>query len=79
MAKFSFTLRKATLKLAHKAIDWAHARIVKEEAKLNAEAQALYAAATAAFQLAGEKSKEALNCKFHAQDVDRAKVTTVTK
>lgn len=67
------TIRKFLLALAHKAIAKAHTVIVKEQAALEAEATALYLAASEAFKLAGQKSTEALEHKFHAQDVERAK------
>ncbi|WYW04370.1 hypothetical protein Kurepalu2_00023 [Pseudomonas phage vB_PpuP-Kurepalu-2] len=73
------TIRKFLLALAHKAIAKAHTVIVKEQAACEAEATALYKAATAAFELAGRKSTEALQHKFHAQDVDRAKADKLTK
>ncbi|MGV8919557.1 MAG: hypothetical protein ACOH2R_17450 [Pseudomonas sp.] len=67
------TIRKFLLALAHRAIAGAHTIIVKEEKALEAEATALYLAASQAFKLAGQKSQDALEHKFHAQDVARAR------
>lgn len=67
------TIRKFLIALAHRAIALAHRAIVKEAESCEAEARALYEAATAAFKLAGQKSQDALAHKFHAQDVERAK------
>lgn len=67
------TIRKFLLALAHKAIDKAHTVIVKEQAALEKEAADLYIAASNAYKLAAKKSTQALEHKFHAQDVERAK------
>lgn len=67
------TIRKFLLALANRAIAGAHRVIVKEQAACEAEATALRLAASRAFELAGQKSRDALEHKFHAQDVDRAK------
>ncbi|QJD54670.1 hypothetical protein PssvBMR2_gp27 [Pseudomonas phage MR2] len=73
------TIRKFLLALAHRAIAGAHTIIVREEKALEQEAKDLYLAASRAFELAGRKSQEALQHKFHAQDVDRAKADKLTK
>ena len=73
------TIRKFLLALAHRAIAGAHTIIVREEKALEAEAKALYLAASQAFTLAGQKSQDALQHKFHAQDVDRAKADKLVK
>ncbi|UMO76098.1 hypothetical protein PF_00024 [Pseudomonas phage P413] len=72
-------IRKLILALAHKAIAAAHTIIVREQAALEKEAADLYIAASNAYKLASQKATEALEHKFHAQDVERAKKETVTK